>query len=376
MEKIKDYYELLHLESSDDSETIIDELSQLERTWKQREISNPEKASEMFVLIREAKEVFKTSDSKNVYDHALELSKAGPAPELIDNSRQKQFEDLKLEALKHWSSKRFDYAQKVIEKAEAYYDEKDDSNGDFYKIASAISQSNGDINRAIDYIDRALMQDPDNIDYMERKAFYYWELEEQSFNDSDYKTSEMYANKERAMLAKIVVESGKQVNTESKINALDRLANSWYFYPQRDINKAKSYANQVISLLQKNHPSDWNDFYNKTNSKTVLETIEEEKKTENEIIRTKSRGGCYIATAVYGSYDCPNVWVLRRFRDYYLAQNWFGRRFIEVYYTVSPTIVKLFGSKTWFNRFWRAVLDKKVVCLKSKGVSDKPYYDR
>ena len=67
---------------------------------------------------------------------------------------------------------------------------------------------------------------------------------------------------------------------------------------------------------------------------------------------------------------------LSSFRDYYLAQNWFGRRFIEVYYTVSPTIVKLFGSKTWFNRFWRAVLDKKVVCLKSKGVSDKPYYDR
>ena len=25
--------------------------------------------------------------------------------------------------------------------------------------------------------------------------------------------------------------------------------------------------------------------------------------------------GCYIATCVYGSYDCPQVWILRRYRD-------------------------------------------------------------
>ena len=30
-------------------------------------------------------------------------------------------------------------------------------------------------------------------------------------------------------------------------------------------------------------------------------------------------GGCYVATAVYGSYDCPEVWTLRRYRDYTLA---------------------------------------------------------
>lgn len=28
-----------------------------------------------------------------------------------------------------------------------------------------------------------------------------------------------------------------------------------------------------------------------------------------------SNNGCYIATCVYGSYDCPQVWILRRFRD-------------------------------------------------------------
>lgn len=39
----------------------------------------------------------------------------------------------------------------------------------------------------------------------------------------------------------------------------------------------------------------------------------------------KATGGCYVATAVYGSYDCPQVWTLRRYRDYTLAETWYGR---------------------------------------------------
>ena len=53
--------------------------------------------------------------------------------------------------------------------------------------------------------------------------------------------------------------------------------------------------------------------------------------------------GCYIATAVYGSYDCPQVWTLRRFRDHTLAASWYGRTFLHAYYAVSPTLVKWFG---------------------------------
>ncbi len=63
-----------------------------------------------------------------------------------------------------------------------------------------------------------------------------------------------------------------------------------------------------------------------------------------------SGGGCYIATAVYGSYDCPQVWTLRRFRDYTLAKTWYGRVFIKTYYAISPTLVKWFGHTQWFKR--------------------------
>jgi tetratricopeptide (TPR) repeat protein len=89
----------------------------------------------------------------------------------------------------------------------------------------------------------------------------------------------------------------------------------------------------------------------------------------------KKKKGCYIATSVYGSYDCPQVWVLRRYRDYSLDKNIFGKLFIRIYYALSPTVVKLFGKKNWFNKFWKKRLDKKVLQLKNNGYADTPYDD-
>lgn len=86
--------------------------------------------------------------------------------------------------------------------------------------------------------------------------------------------------------------------------------------------------------------------------------------------------GCYVATAVYGSYDCPQVWTLRRYRDYTLAETWYGRAFIHTYYAISPTLVKWFGDTEWFKNMWKPKLDKMVKGLNAKGVADTPYQDR
>ena len=91
---------------------------------------------------------------------------------------------------------------------------------------------------------------------------------------------------------------------------------------------------------------------------------------------SNSSGGCYVATAVYGSYDCPEVWTLRRYRDYTLAETWCGRVFIKTYYAISPTLVKWFGHTKWFKKMWKGRLDKMVSDLQSKGVGSTPYNDR
>ena len=109
----------------------------------------------------------------------------------------------------------------------------------------------------------------------------------------------------------------------------------------------------------------------------IKEGLPEDKKseTQDEAISNPS-AGCYVATAVYGSYDCPEVWTLRRFRDNTLAETWYGRAFIHTYYAISPTLVKWFGHTEWFKKMWKEPLDSLVNKLQSQGVENTPYNDR
>ena len=93
-------------------------------------------------------------------------------------------------------------------------------------------------------------------------------------------------------------------------------------------------------------------------------------------IKSIAIGGCYVATCVYGSYDCPQVWTLRRFRDDILGKTLYGRLFIKAYYAVSPTLVKCFGKTSWFKNMWKPTLDKMVSKLQAKGIENTPYYDK
>lgn len=91
--------------------------------------------------------------------------------------------------------------------------------------------------------------------------------------------------------------------------------------------------------------------------------------------KRRKKSGCYVATCVYGSYDCPEVWVLRRYRDYVLEESILGRAFISVYYFISPYAVKLFGRNNTVRNHWKKILDNMVKSLKEKGYEDIPYSD-
>lgn len=98
--------------------------------------------------------------------------------------------------------------------------------------------------------------------------------------------------------------------------------------------------------------------------------------TSSTTTTTDSSSGCYVATAVYGSYDCPEVWTLRRFRDFTLDETWYGRLFIKTYYAISPAFVKYFGNVKLFKSQGRKILDKWVAKLNRKGYESTPYEDK
>lgn len=83
-------------------------------------------------------------------------------------------------------------------------------------------------------------------------------------------------------------------------------------------------------------------------------------------LKTNKLEGCYIATMAYGSYDHPQVLVLRQFRDHMLMKNWLGCKCVELYYMASPHLVKRLKGHSNMNRYIRNILDCVVGLIEGR----------
>lgn len=75
-------------------------------------------------------------------------------------------------------------------------------------------------------------------------------------------------------------------------------------------------------------------------------------------VTVKPKDWCFIATAVYGSVDAPQVVVLRRFRDRHLMPTFWGRWLVWAYYRWSPPLARWVAARPRRRRVARVVLDR------------------
>ena len=81
---------------------------------------------------------------------------------------------------------------------------------------------------------------------------------------------------------------------------------------------------------------------------------------------------CFIATAAYGSPMATDVRYLRAFRDQYLLTNKLGRRFVELYYRLSPPV----ADELRAHDNWRAIVRfalSPLVTVSKWFVSDETF---
>lgn len=80
-------------------------------------------------------------------------------------------------------------------------------------------------------------------------------------------------------------------------------------------------------------------------------------------LAAQERPRCFIATSAFENPLAYEVQILRFFRDQHLKKNFWGRRFILLYYKCSPRIACLLDKQSWAKPAVRAFLRLLIKCV-------------
>jgi predicted amidophosphoribosyltransferase len=123
-----------------------------------------------------------------------------------------------------------------------------------------------------------------------------------------------------------------------------------------ELNKCSSTIRQQIESDPKN------------NVDGIRHTVEEFSKEANNPnppagYASEKKGGCFIATAVYGSDTMPDVVLLREFRDTILVRSRLGRMIVNTYYYLSPPLARVISTKLLFRNLVRKFFIQPIVYI-------------
>ncbi len=109
-----------------------------------------------------------------------------------------------------------------------------------------------------------------------------------------------------------------------------------FTYGEADVQRAE----ENVKLFHKDADGIWQDITTSVDPDTNAVCGEVTSFSEFAVMETRAGGGggCFIATAAYGSYWEGHVKTLRQFRNAYLLTNKAGTAFVEAYYRYSPPV--------------------------------------
>ena len=96
------------------------------------------------------------------------------------------------------------------------------------------------------------------------------------------------------------------------------------------------------------------------------ETARKQERELDRIYDGSNSSGCFIATAVYGTPMCPEIDILRKFRDTKLLDNIFGETFVKCYYKTSPPIADIISKTEDLRKMIRTLMVKPLVDITNK----------
>jgi len=128
-----------------------------------------------------------------------------------------------------------------------------------------------------------------------------------------------------------------------------------------DLFQNYSTVNQRVSVSATSSDT---DYYSENNDEELYRAINGFSHcdlTDNSNISLG--GGCFIATAAYGSPLDQHIDTLRDFRDRYLLTNTPGRKLVALYYNYSPPIADFIADRDWLRTIVRALITPLVFMI-------------
>jgi hypothetical protein len=195
------------------------------------------------------------------------------------------------------------------------------------------------------------------------RRFYAFALNGLSFQEGQNKQSLRKSAIEEAR--KAITLFGETAEPYFLAGAYEEYGSSLYLYSMTvdDLDTKSQLVRDSIQAYEKVlglKPGDQEAQQSIAKAKEKLSIIKADQGT------TKKDGGCFIATATYGSSLVPEVMIFRRFRDEVLLSSIVGKFFVGIYYRLSPVLASIISKSPFLRRATKAMLLKPLLRLLRK----------